>query len=86
MSNHFQKLKKKNRNPLLFAYFPASFCKPKVKMLFLSYITVYPLDLLLQEIQSKATVPSVKSRIYNLSVPKEKCEGGVVKRSEEFGV
>lgn len=45
-----------------------------------------PLDLLLREIQSKATVSSVKSRIYNLSVPKEKCEGGVVERSEEFGV
>lgn len=28
----------------------------------------------------------MKLRIYNLSVPKEKCEGGGVERSKEFGV
>lgn len=55
-------------------------------MLFLFCTSLYSLDLLLQEIQSKAAVSFVKSRIYNLSVPKEKCEEGGVERSEEFGV
>lgn len=55
-------------------------------MLFLFCTSLYSLDLLLQETQSKAAVSFVKSRIYNLSVPKEKCEGGGVERSEEFGV
>lgn len=54
-------------------------------MFFLSCTSLCPLDLLLQEIRSKASVSSVKSRIYNLSVPKEKCGGGV-ERSEGFGV
>lgn len=44
------------------------------------------LDLLLQDIQGKAIVSFVKLRIYNLSSPKEKCAGGGVERSEEFGV
>lgn len=55
-------------------------------MFFISCTSLYPLDLIPQEAQRKVTVSFVKSRIYNLSVPEEKCEGGVDERSKELGV
>lgn len=54
-------------------------------MLFLSFLLCILLTYYFKRFRVNLQFP-LESRIYNLSVPKEKCEGGVVERSEEFGV